>query len=113
MNLREKTDKYLDLARELKKLRNMKVTMILIVTCVVGTVTKGLVQGLEDLKIRRPVETIQTIKLLRSARILKRVRKNWRDLKRLAFTQREKPLLNMVGINSSRIYNNLKENLPK
>ena len=33
-----------------------------------GTVTKGLVQGLEDLEITRQVETIQTIALLRSAR---------------------------------------------
>ena len=35
----EKKDKYLDLARELKKLWNMKVTIIPIV---IGTVTKGL-----------------------------------------------------------------------
>ena len=55
----EKRDKYLDLARELKKLRNMKVTIILIVIGGLGTVTKGLVQGLEDLEISGRVETIQ------------------------------------------------------
>ena len=44
----EKRYKYLDLARELKKLRNMKVTMIPIVIGALGTVTKGLVQGLKD-----------------------------------------------------------------
>ena len=44
----EKRDKYLDLARELKKLLNMKVTIIPIVIGALGTVTKGLVQGLED-----------------------------------------------------------------
>ena len=37
----EKRDKYLDLARELKKLWNMKVTIIPIVIGAVGTVTKG------------------------------------------------------------------------
>ena len=40
----EKRDKYLDLARELKKLRNMKMTIIPIVICVfrrIGTETGG------------------------------------------------------------------------
>ena len=46
----EKIYKYLDLGRELKKLRNMKVTIIPIVTGALGTVTKGLVEGLEDFK---------------------------------------------------------------
>ena len=70
---REKEDKYLDLARELKKLWNMKMTVITIVIVALMTVTKGLVQRLEDLEIRRLVETIQTVALLRSARILRRV----------------------------------------
>ena len=48
----EKNDKYLDLARELKKQWNMKVTVIPIVIGALGTVTKGLVQGLEYLEIR-------------------------------------------------------------
>ncbi len=51
----------------------MKVTLIPIVIGVLGTVTKGLVQGLEDLEIRGRVETIQTTVLLRSARILRGV----------------------------------------
>ena len=38
----EKKDKYLDLDRELKKLWNMKVTIIPIVIVAFGTVTKGL-----------------------------------------------------------------------
>ena len=38
-----------------------------------GTVTKGLLKGLEDLKIRGWVETIQTTASLRTARILRRV----------------------------------------
>ena len=36
-------------------------------------VTKGLVKGLEDLEIRRRVETILTVALLRLARILRKV----------------------------------------
>ena len=65
----EKKDKYLDLDRELKKQWNMKVTIIPIVIGVFGTVTKGLLKGLE---VVGRVETIQTT-LLRMARILKRV----------------------------------------
>ena len=68
-----KRDKYLDLAREFKKLWNMKVMMIPIVIGVLSTVTKGLVQGLEDLEIRKQVETIQTTALLRLARIPRRI----------------------------------------
>ena len=48
----EKRDKYLDLARELEKLWNMKVMVIEIVIGALATVTKGLIKGLEDLKIR-------------------------------------------------------------
>ena len=69
----EKKVKYLHLARELKKLWNMKVTIILIVNGAFGTVTKGLLKGLEDLKIRGRVETIQTTTLLGTARIVRRV----------------------------------------
>ena len=42
----EKKDKYLDLARELKKLGNMKGTIILIGIGAFGTVTKGSLKGL-------------------------------------------------------------------
>ena len=70
---REKKDKYLDLARELKKLWNMKVTIILIVIGAFGIETKGLLKGLKDLDVRGRVKTIQTIELLRTARILGRV----------------------------------------
>ena len=69
----EKKDKYLDLARELKKLWNMKVTIIPIVIGAFGTVTKGLLKGLEDLDVGERVETIQTTALLRTARILRSV----------------------------------------
>ena len=69
----EKKDKYLDLARELKKLWNMKAAMIPIAIGTLRTVTEELLKGLEDLDIKRRVETIQTTTPLRSARILKRV----------------------------------------
>ena len=69
----EKRDMYLDLAKELKKLWNMKVTIIPTVIGAFGTVTKGLLKGLEDLEVGGRVETIQTTALLKMARILKRV----------------------------------------
>ena len=47
----EKKDKYLDLTRELKKPWNTQVTIIPIVIGAFGTVTKGLLKGLEDLEI--------------------------------------------------------------
>ena len=75
----EKKNKYLDLARELKKLWNMKVTIVPIVIGALGTITKGLLKGLEDLEVGRRVETIQTTALLRTARILRRVLKTWGD----------------------------------
>ena len=75
MNLKEceKKDRYLDLARELKKLWNMKMTIVPIVIGAFGTITKGLLKGLEDLEVGGRVETFQMIALLRTARILRRV----------------------------------------
>ena len=69
----EKKDKYLKLARELKKLWNMQVTIIPIVIGAFGTVTKGLLKRLKDLEVGGRVETIQTTALLRTARLLRRV----------------------------------------
>ena len=60
----EKKDKYW---------KNMQVTIIPFVIGAFGTVTKGLLKGLEDLEIGGRVETIQTTALLRTARILRRV----------------------------------------
>ena len=42
---------YLDLAWELKKLGYMQVTIIPIVIGAFGTITKGLLKGLEDLDV--------------------------------------------------------------
>ena len=52
----EQRDKYQDLHRELKKLWNMKVTFIPILSGALCTVTKGLEQRLEDLKITGQVQ---------------------------------------------------------
>ena len=73
-------DKYLDLARELKKQWNMKVTIVPIVIGAFGTITKGLLKGLEDLEVGGRLETIQMIVLLRTARILRRVLETWGNL---------------------------------
>ena len=76
----EKKDKYLDLARELKKLWNMEVMIVSIVIGALGTITKGLLKGLEDLEVGGRVQIIQTTALLRTARILRRVLETWEDL---------------------------------
>ena len=76
----EKKDKYIDLARELKKFWYMKVTIIPIVIGAFGTVTKGLLKGLEDSEVGGRMETIQTTSLLKTDRILRRVLETWGDL---------------------------------
>ena len=68
----------------------MKVTIEPIVIGAFGTITKGLLKGLEDLEFGGWVETIQitallrmaiqTIALMRMARILRRVLETWGDL---------------------------------
>ena len=62
-----------DIARELKKLWNMKVTIVPIMIGAFGTITKGLLKGLEDLEVGGRVGTIQITALLRTARILRRL----------------------------------------
>ena len=69
----EKKDKYLNLARELKKLWNMLVTIKPIIIGAFETVTKGLLKGLKDLEVGGRMETIQITSLLRTTRIPRRV----------------------------------------
>ena len=57
----EKKYIYLELARELKKLWNIKEMVIPVVIGALGTITKELIQRLENLEIRGRVEAIQTI----------------------------------------------------
>ena len=51
----------------------MKLTVIPTVIGAFGTITKGLLKGLENLEAGGRVETIQTTTLFRTARILRRV----------------------------------------
>ena len=77
-----------------KKLLNMKVTVIPIITGALGTVTERLLLGLEDLEIVGPVKNIQTTALLRLSRILgiwgniHSLRIQW---KTISYRCREKP----------------------
>ena len=58
----------------------MKVTVIPILISTLGTVSYGMVKGLEELEIGGKAETIQTTGLSRSTRILRRVLENRGDL---------------------------------
>ena len=58
----------------------MKVTIVPIVIDALGTITKGLLKGLEYLEAGGRVETIQMTALLRTAWILRRVQETWGDL---------------------------------
>ena len=64
----------------MKKLWNVKVTIVPIVIGAFGTITKGLLKGLEDLEVGGWVETIQMTALLRTDRILRRILETWGDL---------------------------------
>ena len=58
----------------------MKVTIVPTVIGALGTITKGLLKGLDDLEVSGWVETIQMTALLRTARILRRVQETWGDM---------------------------------
>ena len=76
----EKKDKYLDLGRELKKTTEHDGYNHIIVIGAFGTVTKGILKGLDDLEVAGRVETMKTASLLRTARILRRVLVIWGDV---------------------------------
>ena len=59
MKENEKIEKYLDLPPKLKKLRNVKVTVIPIVVGGLGIVLKILGKRLEELENHRRIETLQ------------------------------------------------------
>ena len=75
-----KRDKYLNLARKLDKLRNMKMMAIPVVIGALEAILKGLERGLEESEIEGRAETLQSMALLRSARMLRRVLETFRDL---------------------------------
>ena len=76
----KKLDKYLDFARELKKLLNMKVTVIPIVVGDFGMVPKSLEEKLVEQEVRGRIETIQIPVLWRKPRILRRVLETYGNL---------------------------------
>ena len=82
----------------------MKVTILPIVIGAFGTLTKGLLKGLEDLEVGGLVETIQTTALLKTARILRGVLETWGDL--LPLKLQWKPSANTDVKNSKRVYHN-------
>ena len=75
-----KRDKYLDLAKELKTVRNKKIAVIPVVIGALEKLPKGLERRLKESEISGQIETIQTTTLQRSARILRRHQKTWGDL---------------------------------
>ena len=83
----------------------MKVTIVPIVICAFGTVTKGLLKGLEDLEVSGRVETIQMTVLLKTARILRRVLETC-----CHSISSEKPSADADVKNSKRVYNNNNNN---
>ena len=76
----------------------MKLTILPIVIGAFGTVTKGLLKGMEDLEVGWRVETIQMTALLRTARILRRVQKTC-----CHSHSSEKPSANTDEKNSKRV----------
>ena len=55
----EKLDKYLELTWELKRVGNMKVTVIPIIVGALVTIPKNLEKRLDELEIKWKIETIQ------------------------------------------------------
>ena len=83
----EKINKYVDLAEEMKKLWNMKVTVISSVGVPHGTVYKGLEKRFGEQDIRGRVKIIETTSLLKSARTLRSARQTSRDLRHSDFRE--------------------------
>ena len=80
----EKKDKYLDFARELKKLWNMQVTIIPIVIGAFGIVTKRLLKGQKDLESWRTSGDHPNYNIIENGQ---NTEKSPGDLRRLAVTQ--------------------------
>ena len=107
----KKLDKYLDLARKLKKLWNVKVTFIPVIVGVLGTVDKNLKKRLCELKMKRRIEILQTTTLLKSVTILRRVLLIWRDMLSFSFPWKINRV-NMKNLHYNEDYSDQKR-LPK
>ena len=73
----EEIEKYLDLARELKKVWNMKVTVVLLVAGVLCTPIKALQERLETIGIETKITELQKTFSIHTSRILRRVHEVW------------------------------------
>ena len=69
LNENEITDKYLNLAKELKKTMEHEDDGDTYCNWCTRKILKGLVKGLENLEIRGQIETIQTTAMIKSAMI--------------------------------------------
>ena len=78
----EKKNKHPDFARELKNLQNMNI--IIIPIAAFCTITKGLLEGLEDLEIRGRVVNIHNYYIIENGQNIEEIPG---DLRRLAVTQ--------------------------
>ena len=72
----EKIEKYQDLARELRKLWNMKVKVIPIIIATLGTTPRQVKKRLEVIVIETKVKGLQKTVIIHSARILRKVLEN-------------------------------------
>ena len=69
----EKIEKYLDLRRELKKVWNMKVTVVQLVVGALGTPAKPLEKRFNTIAIEIKITELQNTALIHTARILRKV----------------------------------------
>ena len=69
----EKIEKYLDLARELKKLWNMKMTVVPLVVGALGTPAKALEKRLKTIGIETKITELQKAIMIHTSRILGKV----------------------------------------
>ena len=69
----EKIEKYQDLARELKKLWNMKVVIIPVIIGTLGTTPKNILKRMDEIGIKIRISDLQKTTIIHSARILRKV----------------------------------------
>ena len=110
INESEKWHNYLNLARELKMLWNVWVTVIPIVIGTLGIVSKGEIKGPEELEIGGRADTIQTTALLRMARIERRVLETWGDFLTLVWKTCKEYNNNKNNNNNHHHHNNNNNN---
>ena len=73
----EKIEKYLNLVRELKKLSNMNVTMVLLVVGALDTSTQALGKRLKIISLETKITELQKSVLIHTSRILQKVPEVW------------------------------------